>query len=104
MTDLLLIVVVLLLAYLVYIMRQQFGTEKKEKQKLSYQKILPDYVNKKCEIIVKEPMAAIDVMFNVQGVLVDIDEEWLLIESEKKKKKSLKMFRIENVSSIKEIV
>lgn len=61
-------------------------------------------MNKKCEIIIKEPLAAIDIMFNVKGVLVDMDEEWLMLEVETKKKRSWKMFRIENISSIKEIV
>lgn len=104
MTDILLIIVVLLLAYLVYFLKKQMGEEKTEQKRLSYQKVLPDYLNKTCEILVKEPLPSIDVMFSIKGVLVDLDEEWLMIEVEAKKKKSLKMFRIDNISSIKEII
>ena len=33
-----------------------------------------------------------------------LDEEWIMLEVEAKKKKVLKMFRIDNISSIKEIL
>lgn len=100
MTDILLIIIILLLAYLTYHLKHPKETAEKKQKELNYINILPDYINKKCEIIVKKPLAEIDVTFNVQGTLVDMDEEWLMLEVKTKKKQSMKMLRIENVSSI----
>lgn len=102
--NILLVIIILQLAYLIYYIRKPKTAEEKEQKELKYKKILPQYMNKKCEIIIKEPLAAIDIMFNEKGVLVDMDEEWLMLEVETKKKRSWKMFRIDNISSIKEIV
>ena len=46
----------------------------------------------------------IDIMFSVRGILVDLDDEWVMVKTQDKKKKSIKIFRIDNVSGIKEIV
>lgn len=104
MTDILLIIVILMLGYMIYTWKHPKEEGEKVQSKLSYHKILPDYLNKKCEIIVKDSLPSIDVMFNVQGALIDVDDEWLMIEVKTKKKTSMKMIRIENVSSVKEIV
>lgn len=103
MTDLLLIIIIALLAYLIYVLRGKAGEKTSADDKFSYAKVLPDYLNKTCEIIVKEPLAAIDIMFTVKGTLVDMDEEWVMLQVEGKKASSTKMFRIENISSVKEI-
>ncbi|MBO5347128.1 MAG: hypothetical protein J6A45_03225 [Lachnospiraceae bacterium] len=104
MTELLLIVVIGMLGYMIYYMKKLTGEDKTEKSKLSFEKILPDYLGKKCEIYVKDSMAAIDIMSSVTGVLIDMDDEWLVMEVENKKKKLQKVFRISNVKSFKEIV
>lgn len=106
MTELLLIVVIVMLGYMIHYMKKITGEgkETKEKSKLSFEKLLPDYMGKNCEIIVKEPMPAIDIIFSVKGVLVDLDDEWLMMEVENKNKKVQKIFRISNVNSVKEIV
>ena len=80
------------------------GNDKKEEKKISYQKVLPEYLNKMCEITLKEPLVALDIMFSAKGILVDMDEEWVMLEMDTKKKKVIKMFRIDNISSIKEIL
>ena len=49
-------------------------------------------------------MVALDIMFSAKGILVDLDEEWVMLEVEVKKKKVVKMFLIDNISSIKEIL
>ena len=103
MVELLLIIIVVELAYMIYFLKQQFGQEKVEKRKMSYKKVLSEYLNKNCEIIVKEPMPSIDIMFSVKGILMDLDDEWLVLEVETKKKKTWKMFRISNIESVKEI-
>lgn len=103
MTDLLLLIIILLLAYLIYLLRGQMGDNIMKRKKPSYAAVLPDYLNKTCEIRVKEPLAALDMMFSAKGVLTDYDEEWLILCVKGKKSQSMKMFRIENIASIKEI-
>lgn len=104
MTDILLIIIIAMMAYMIHILKERTGNDKKEEKKVSYQKVLPEYLNKMCEITLKEPLAALDIMFSAKGILIDLDEEWVMLEVEDKKKKVLKMFRIDNISSIKEIL
>ena len=104
MTDVLLIIIIALLAYVIHILKERSGNDKKEEKKISYQKVLPEYLNKMCEITLKEPLIALDFMLSAKGILIDLDEEWVMLEVEVKKKKVLKMFRIDNISSIKEIL
>lgn len=102
MNTLFLIIIIALLVYIIYDTKKD--QELPKKTKLSYQKILPEYLKKMCEITLKEPLASIDIMFSVKGILVDADDEWVMIEVECKKKKVLKMFRIDNIKSIKELI
>lgn len=102
MNTLFLIIIIVLLVYIIYDTKKD--QELPKKTKLSYQKILPEYLKKMCEITLKEPLASIDIMFSVKGILVDADDEWVMIEVECKKKKVLKMFRIDNIKSIKELI
>lgn len=102
MNTLFLIIIIVLLVYIIYDTKKD--QELPKKTKLSYQKILPEYLKKMCEITLKEPLASIDIMFSVKGILVDADDEWVMIEVEYKKKKVLKMFRIDNIKSIKELI
>ena len=37
-------------------------------------------------------------------ILTPLDDEWVMVETQDKKKKSIKIFRVDNVSGIKEIV
>lgn len=104
MTDILLIIIIALLAYVIHILKEYAGNDKKEEKKISYQKVLPEYLNKMCEVTLKEPLVALDIMFSAKGILIDLDEEWVMLETEVKKKKVVKMFRIDNISSIKEIL
>lgn len=95
-----LIVIIGLLMYLVCEHRQD---KKKDSPQMPWKKLLPGYVGKNCEIIVKEPMINLDVMYSVSGMLRDVDDEWLELECTVKKKKVLKIFRIDNVSIVNEI-
>ena len=102
MTDILLIIIIVLLAYIIHVLKERGESEKKEEKK--YHKVLPEYLNKMCEITLKEPLAALDIMFSVKGILMDFDDEWVMLEVDAKKKKAVKMFRIDNISSMKEIL
>lgn len=102
MTNYLLFFIVLLLFYIIHLVKKP---EEKavEMKTLSYDKILPDYLNKNCEITFKESMAELDMIYSVSGIIVDMDEEWFLIEVMSKKKKVQRLIRIANIESLKEI-
>lgn len=100
MTELLLLVIVCQLAYLLHCVKKP---EKEEKKSIDYQKIMPGYIGKTCELILKEPLYGIDVMYSVSGAVVDCDSAWVMIEMTVKKKPVRKMLRISNIRSIKEI-
>ena len=101
MTIFLLIVIIGLLIYIICEYKKE---NRKVDTKISWEKLLPRYVRKNCEIVVKEPLVNIDVMYSVKGIMTDVDDEWLEMECTVKKKKVLKIFRIANVNGIKEIV
>lgn len=99
--KLLLFIIIGLLIYIIYEMKKGVGNQ--QKQPCSFRRILSDYQGKTCKITLKEPLM-IDIMFSVRGILVDLDDEWVMVETQDKKKKSIKIFRIDNVSGIEEIV
>ena len=101
MTIFLLIVIIGLLIYIICEYKKE---NRKVDTKISWEKLLPGYVGKNCEIVIKEPLVNIDVMYSVKGIMTDVDDEWLEMECTVKKKKVLKIFRIANVNGIKEIV
>lgn len=106
MTNFLLFLIALLLGYVTYMMhteRKKRGIQNGETSTLPYDKILPEYLNKKCELTIKDAMPAIDVMFSVTGTLVDLDDQWLMLEVETKKKTIKKLLRVDSVKSVKEI-
>jgi len=102
MNTLFSIIIIALLVYIIYDTKK--GNEGKKNTQISYRKILPEYLKKKCEISLTMPLPTIDIMFSVKGILTDIDEDWALIEVENKQQKILKMFRVDNINGVKEIV
>lgn len=106
MTNFVLIIIAVMLGYVTYMMhteRKQIRTERTDTPQLSMAQILPDHLNKKCELRVKDAMVAIDVMFSATGTLVDLDDEWLMLEVDTKKKTVRKPIRVDSVKGIKEI-
>ena len=83
--NLLLFIIIGLLIYIICEMKK--GEENQGEPYCSFRKRLPDYRGKTCEITVKEPLM-IDIMFSVRGILVDLDDEWVMVETQDKKKKS----------------
>lgn len=106
MTDFLLLIIVVLLGYMAYMMhkeKKQRQTGEADKTQLPMAQLLPDYLHKKCELRVKDAMVAIDVMYSATGILVDLDDEWLMLEVETKKKTIRKLLRVDSVKGVKEI-
>ena len=52
----------------------------------------------------KEPLPYIDIMYSEKGVLLDMDDEWVMLSCRQKKKNVVKILRIDNISSVKEII
>lgn len=96
-----LVIIIALLLYIIYDRKRE--SEAAGRVRPSFQKILPEFRGKMCEITLKEPLM-IDIMFSVKGILADVDEEWVMIETQIKKKKVMKIFRIDNISGISEIM
>lgn len=100
MIEILLLVIVCQLAYIIHEMKKP---EKEEKTVMEYYKVMPDYIGKECELILKEALYAIDIMYSVTGKIIDCDETWVIIEVSDKKKTVQKMIQISNIGSVKEI-
>ena len=81
--------------------RQEKGVKPKDRK--SYKEILPEFLDKECEINVNKPLFSMDVLYTMRGRMVDLDDEWLMLEQVNKKKKVVRVFRTELVSGIKEI-
>lgn len=88
---------------LVYIICELSGS-KKVRTETSYKNVIPQFLNKNCEIIVKDPLVSIDIMYSARGILIDIDDEWMMLEKQEKGMRSIKVLRIENINGIKEII
>lgn len=101
MTIFLLIVII---GLLIYIICENKKAPKPDRAPMPWERLLHEYIGKNCDIVVKDPLINIDVIYSVKGILTDVDDEWLELECTVKKKKVLKIFRIDNVSSVKEIV
>ena len=104
MDEILAIIIILMLLYIIDMLKKNICTDKKEDKKFSYMEVLPQYKDKNCEIIVKKPMPSIDVFHGVKGVITEWNEEWVMVYVKNKKVSSYKLFRTENIASIKEII
>lgn len=94
--------------YLLYIQKtndvslQEEKRREKEKKQKKIQEQLLSMLGKKCEIRIGKPMFHIDIITNVQGILEDMDDEWIVIKEEGKKK-NIKVIRKSMISSLKNI-
>lgn len=100
MTEFLLIVIICQLACIIHKIVKPI---KEEKTTMEYRKVMPNYIGKECELILKEALYAIDIMYSVTGKIIDCDETWVIIEVANKKKPVQKMIQISNIGSVKEI-
>ena len=95
---------IVLIGLLIYIIWENKKGKEQGKQKFSWSPFLPEYKGKNCEIVVKEPLPYIDIMYSDKGILLDVDDEWIMLSCRQKKKTVVKILRIDNISSVKEIV
>ena len=83
MIEVLLTVIVCQLGLIIHKMNKP---QKKEITAMDYSKVMPQYIGKECELILKEALYAIDIMYSVTGKIIDCDEAWIIIEVADKKK------------------
>lgn len=95
---------IVLIGLLIYIIWEKKKGNEQEKQEFSWSSFLPEYKEKNCEIVVKEPLPYIDIMYSEKGILLDMDDEWVMLSCRQKKKHVVKILRIDNISSVKEII
>lgn len=100
MIEVLLTVIVCQLGYIIHKIKTP---EKKEKNTIDYSKVMPQYIGKACELILKEALYEIDIIYSVTGKIIDCDESWVVVEVTEKKKPVQKMIQISNIGSLKEI-
>lgn len=103
MTTILLCIIIVLLIYMIWTQKENEEKDKVHKT-MDYHEILPMYLMKNCEIRVKKPLFSIDIAYCYKGVLFDIDDEWLMLKKQEKKKEIIKIIRISNINSVKEII
>lgn len=77
--------------------------EKESKDNDRIKMVLKDLRNHNCEIRVKKALLFIDVAYSVEGIIIDLDDEWFLIRTTGKKPRNL-MIRLSLVKDVKELV
>lgn len=102
MTGMVTFLIFVVIGLLIYIICE-LTDSKKTKPETSYKEVIPQFLNKYCEITIKNSLASIDVMYSTRGVLTDMDDEWIMLERTEKSKRSVKVLRIDNIGGIKEI-
>lgn len=103
MTTVLLCIIIGLLIYMIWTQKENEEKDKVNKS-MDYHEILPMYLMRNCEIRVKKPLFSIDIAYCYKGTLLDIDDEWLMLKKQEKKKEIIKIIRISNIKSVKEII
>ena len=110
MTTVLMFFMVFMLAYGIYFLcthlekEEKNGEKEPQKGENGWAEILPGYRGRTIEIVVKDPMFGIEVIHSQKGVLRDLDDQWLEMVCEEKKKKIIKIIRVDQISGVKEIL
>lgn len=60
-------------------------------------------LNQRCEIKLKKAMLLIDIAYSYEGKVVDIDDEWVVMSSNKGKKTIEKIIRISLIKDVKQL-
>lgn len=110
MTTVLMFLMVFMLVYGIYFLCTHLEKEEKngkkapQKGESGWAEILPGYRGRTIEIVVKDPMFGIGVIHSQKGILQDLDDQWMEMVCEEKKKKVIKMIRLDQISGVKEIL
>lgn len=104
MTNFLLLIIIIILLYQVYTHGKLDNKEKKQK---NYNDILPSLKGKCCEISWERYFNGLDYLQvysdNTKGTIIDFDDEWIIIEIQRKKENVYEVIRKSFISDIKEI-
>ena len=107
MTTALMVLMVFLLGYGIYFLCTHLEKEEKDAKKAAqknengWSEILPGCLGRTIEVVVKDPMFGIGVIHSQKGVLRDLDDQWLEMVCEEKKKKIIKTYQIFMILKLK---
>lgn len=100
MSDFWLILIVGLLVYIVYDRDKEKRTHSKDKNYMNDDSLL-EFVGQYCEIDLKEWLVYIDGDYVISGIVKEIDNDWLVIETTKKDKIRTRIIRKSLILHIK---
>ncbi len=100
MSEFLLIVIIGMLVYIIY---DRENEKKPKNDKYLVEDILPQMIGKMCEIDFKQWLIYVANDNSIQGVIKDVDDDWVVVETYKKKQPCLKVIKKSLIASIKEI-
>lgn len=108
MTDFLLLVAVITLFYIAWKIpkdpkRQKEVEDVASKKASMFARQLSTLKGRACEFTMVAMAAAFDYNMTGKGVIVDSDDEWVLVSCETRKGPSEKMFRISQISELREL-
>lgn len=94
-------------SYSIYVERNDKEKPAKEDNSKKTTELMHDrlhtLIGKKCELTFHSIMATLDFMYMGQGIILDVDEEWVLLLTKKGKKEQKRLLRIANIKEVKEI-
>lgn len=79
------------------------GIIEQETKKLLHERIQL-LVGRRGEIILKQPLLFVDIAYTAKGMIIDVDNEWVLISVSKGKKEIKKLIRVSIIKDVKEIL
>lgn len=100
MSEFLLIVIIGMLVYIIY---DRENEKKPKNDKHIVEDILPEMIGKMCEIDFKQWLIYVADDNSIQGVIKDVDDDWVMVETYKKKQSCLKVIKKSLIAGIKEI-
>lgn len=108
MTNFLLLVAVVTLFYIAWKIpkdpeRQKEVEDVASKKASMFARQLPTLKGKACEFTMGTMAAAFDYNMTGKGVVVDSDDEWVLVACDTRKGPIEKMFRISQISELREL-
>ena len=94
-----------MLAYIIYDKENDKKNNKQQnkvKEKM-VDEMLPGLIGKECEIDFKHWLIYIADDSSLKGIIKDVDEQWVVVETTKKKQPCLKVIKKSLIANIKEI-
>lgn len=80
----------------------------KEKVNIEKQSILRERLSElmgnTCEIEMKKPLLQVDMIYSTIGIVEEMDDDWIILVTEKKNKKITRVIKIDDIKEVKGII